>query len=177
MRLAMQHFIRVGILGHVGRFAATDAARYPRGARVICRTKRGLELGEVLSVADAFAPATDGMLLRRVTVEDDLLLDRLTRNRNEAFAACSARIAERQLPVVLVDVEHLFDGASLFFYFLGEVTPELDAITGELAALYDAHVQFQKFADVLAHGCGPDCGTEEAAYGDGGCATCGTCHN
>jgi cell fate regulator YaaT (PSP1 superfamily) len=173
----MQHFIRVGILGHVGRFAAADAARYPRGARVICRTKRGLELGEVLAAADEFAPATDGMLLRRVTVEDDLLLDRLRRHRDDAFAACSQRIAERGLPVILVDVEHLFDGASLFFYFLGEPTAELDAITGELAALYDAQVQFQKFADILHHGCGPDCGTETAVggCGDGGCSTCATC--
>jgi cell fate regulator YaaT (PSP1 superfamily) len=177
----MHHFVRVGLLGHVGRFAATDAARYPRGARVVCRTARGLEAGEVLAPAEDDM-AADGSLLRRITVEDDLLLDRLARHRDEAYHACAAKIAERGLPVVLIDVEHLFDGASLFFYFLGEVTPELDAITVELADLYDAQVQFQKFADTLTQGCGPNCGTAEAAgqgCSSGGCSTCTmlkTCH-
>ena len=48
-----QHFVRVGLLGSVGRFAAADRQRYARGTRVICRTHRGLEVGEVLSAADA----------------------------------------------------------------------------------------------------------------------------
>ena len=77
--------------------------------------------------------------------------------------------------VVLVDVEHLFDGQSLFFYFLGETTPELDALTSELAELYEAQVQFRKFTDTLTAGCGPHCGTEQAGSGgcgSGGCSTC-----
>ena len=82
-----------------------------------------------------------------------------------------------------MDVEHLFDGQSLYFYFLGEVTPELDAITGELAEIYETKVQFRKFAETLVKGCGPDCGTEDAAgngCGTGGCATCAAasaCHS
>ena len=73
---------------------------------------------------------------------------------------------------MLVDVEHLFDGQSLFFYFLGDTTPELDALTGELAEIYEAQVQFRKFTDTLTAGCGPGCGTEEAeqAARSGGCS-------
>ena len=71
-----------------------------------------------------------------------------------------------------MDVEHLFDGRSLYFYFLGEVTPEVEALTGELAAAYKAKVQFRKFVDALTVGCGTGCGTEEAA--GQGCAT-GAC--
>lgn len=173
----MHHFVRVGVLGHVGRFASEDCARYARGARVVCRTARGLEVGEVLAVAEGFGAATDGALLRRVTVEDDLLLDRLARHRDEAYAACHSLVAQRKLPVALIDVEHLFDGSSLYFYFLGEVTPEVDALTAELAALYDARVHFRKFAETLEGGCGPGCGTAEAAGQGcgtgGGCASCG----
>jgi cell fate regulator YaaT (PSP1 superfamily) len=167
-----QHFVRVGILGSVGRFAAADRQRYVRGARVICRTARGLEVGEVLSPVEAAeSPAMDGSLLRRVSTQDDLLLARLEKNREEAYEACAARLAERGLDAVLVDVEHLFDGQSLFFYFLGETTPELDAITSELADVYEAKAQLQKFADTLTAGCGPHCGTEEG----GGCGTSGGC--
>lgn len=168
------HLVRVGAVGHVGRFTAVDAVRYPRGARVIVRTGRGLEIGEVLSMADE-APArgeSDGSILRGMTVEDQLLEARLEKNRQEAFAACEARIRERGLAATLVDVEHLFDGRSLFFYFLGETPAELEAVTSELAEVYDAAVQFRKFADTVSEGCGPGCGTDEAT--GGGCKTCAT---
>jgi hypothetical protein len=107
-----------------------------------------------------------------VTVADDLLLSRLEKNRERAYRACAERLAERGIPTVLLDVEHLFDGQSLYFYFLGETVPELDAITAELAEAYEAKAQLQKFAETLVAGCGPHCGTEEAA----GCgSSCGSC--
>lgn len=118
---------------------------------------------------------SDGAVLRRVGVEDDLLLARLQKNKDEAYAACTSLLAERGIPAVLMDVEHLFDGRSLYFYFLGEVTPEIESLTSELAATYDSAIQFQKFADTLTHGCGPGCGTEDAegsGCGSGGCASC-----
>ena len=171
-----QHYVRFGLLGGVGRFAAADSQRYPRGARVVCRTGRGLEVGEVLAPLDTDSEqSSEGTLLRRMTVEDDLLLARIEKNRDEAYRACSERLVERGIGAVLVDVEHLFDGPSLFFYFLGETTPELDALTAELAELYEAQVQFRKFTETLTAGCGPHCGTEQAeggGCGSGGCSTC-----
>ena len=171
-----QLLVRVGVLGHVGRFTSVAGARYPRAARVVCRTQRGLEVGEVLSEIES--PTTfdsDGAVLRRMSVSDDLLLARLEKNKDEAYAACTSLLAERGIPAMLMDVEHLFDGRSLYFYFLGDVTPEVEQLTTELAATYDTVVQFQKFADTLSRGCGPDCGTESAAgngCGSGGCSTC-----
>ena len=105
-----------------------------------------------------------------MTVEDELLAARLSQNRQAAFDACTARLAELGLPVVLVNVEHLFDGRSLLFYFLGDVSPELEALTAELAELYEAQVQFRRFTEAVTEGCGPGCGTETAA----GCKTCVT---
>jgi hypothetical protein len=72
----------------------------------------------------------------------------------------------------LLDVEHLFDGRTLFFYFLGEVPPEVEAMTAELADLYDAQAKFRQFAQMVEEGCGPGCGTDEAT--GGGCSTCAT---
>lgn len=175
-RMLGQHFVRFGIPGYVGCFAAAEAERLPRGTRVIIRSSRGLETGEVLAPVDELLEGTrsDGTLLRRVTVEDELLLARLERNRSSAFAACVRLLDERRIPAALVDVEHLFDGQSLLFYFVGETPPELESITQDLAETYDAHVQFRKFTETLADGCGPGCGTEHAenGCGHGGCATC-----
>jgi cell fate regulator YaaT (PSP1 superfamily) len=163
--------------------ASVDGQRQARGARVVCRTPRGLEIGEVLSPVDEATLPADaanggvplGTVLRRMTVEDELLLARIEKHKHEAFVACERQLVERGIPAVLLDAEHLFDGQSLLFYFLGESTPELDALTRELAETYDAHVQFSKFAETLTAGCGPGCGTAEAegaGCGTGGCSTC-----
>lgn len=163
--MARFFLVRVGALGHVGRFyAGHDGVRYPRGCRVVVRTARGLELGEVLAECDEVPLyLADGKMLRRMTVSDELLEARLQMHREKAYAACAQRIAESDLPVVLMDVEQLFDGRNLVFYFLGDPTEELDRITGELAELYDTQVQFRRFAETVAQGCGPGCGTEDAA--------------
>ncbi|MBC8355567.1 MAG: hypothetical protein H8E66_26615 [Planctomycetes bacterium] len=173
--VAARHLVRIGVIGHVGRFDSVDGVLYPRHARVICRTTRGLEVGEVLSSSELGNPDAAGTLVRRLTVEDDLLLTRIERNRDEAFRACNELLAERDLPAVLMDVEHLFDGQSLYFYFLGDVGPEVEALTSELTAAYETTVQFHKFAETLTEGCGPGCGTEEAmgqGCSTGSCASC-----
>ncbi len=169
--MGRQHLVRVGALGHVGRFTAVDAVRYPRHARVVVRTGRGLELGEVLAGPEGpdDGPA-DGSILRGVTVEDQLLAARLEKHRQAAFEACAARLLEMNSAAVLMDVEHLFDGGTLLFYFLGEMTPELESLTADLAELYETQVQFRRFTNAVTEGCGPDCGTDAAA----GCKTCAT---
>jgi len=169
--LGRQHLVRVGALGHVGRFTAVDAVRYPRHTQVVVRTGRGLELGEVLTEPEGTddGPA-DGSILRGVTVEDRLLAARLEIHRQAAFEACAARLLEMNSPAVLMDVEHLFAGSTLLFYFLGEMTPELEALTADLAELYETHVQFRRFADAVTEGCGPACGTDDAT----GCKSCAT---
>jgi len=180
--MSRHHFVRVGALGHVGRFTAVDAVRYPRSARVIVRTSRGLEVGEVLALCDAPIErgAGDGAILRGMTVEDQLIEARLEKNRDQAFRACVRKLRELEANATLLDVEHLFDGRSLFFYFLGDVPSEVEAFTQELAEAYDGVAQFRKFADTMTIGCGPGCGTEEAA-GQGcvscatGCAVAGSC--
>jgi len=169
--VASKHLIRWGAPGFVAAFAAVDAVRYPRGAHVVLRTARGLELGEVLAPinGDAGAPA-GGEILRGLTAQDELLQTRLVKNRAAAFDACTRKIDELGLDAALLDVEHLFDGRSLIFYFLGDEPPGWELLAQELAEEYDAQVQFRAFSDAVAVGCGPDCGTENAT----GCGSCGT---
>ncbi|MCC6493368.1 MAG: hypothetical protein IT424_10125 [Pirellulales bacterium] len=170
------HLVRYGLMGHVGAFAAVDAVRYPRSSRVVIRSPRGLEVGEVLAEPDGEGrvASSDGQILRRMSVQDDLLEARLEQRRNEAFEACQELLAMVSVPATLVDVEHLFDGEGLYFYFLGDLPPEAQQITGRLAQTYEAAVEFRRFADALSEGCGPGCGTEEAK-GQGGCASCTGC--
>jgi cell fate regulator YaaT (PSP1 superfamily) len=171
------HVVRYGLLGHVGRFAATEAVRYPRRARVVVRSPRGLEVGEILAPPDdngLGAGESSGLILRRMSVQDDLLQARLERRRHEAFAACERLLTDAGVSAALVDVEHLFDGQGLFFYFLGDPPQAAAALTQQLADAYETAVEFRQFAETLADGCGPGCGTEEAK-GQGGCDSCSSC--
>jgi cell fate regulator YaaT (PSP1 superfamily) len=147
---------------------------YDRGTSVICRTRRGLEIGSVLNISEPSEESTFGTILRQASAEDHLLWARIERNRSSAFEDCQRLLDERNAQTALIDVELLFDGESIFFYFLGDITPAIEQLTQELAATYEAKVQLKQFAEAMATGCGPGCGTDEAAgCGDsGGCSTC-----
>ena len=110
-----------------------------------------------------------------MTVEDELVLARIERRRDSAFAACQTLLNDRRIPATLIDVEHLFDGRGLYFYFLGPSSSELDLLTSELAETYEAEVQFRDFTQAVTDGCGPGCGTDEASGGGCGAGTCSTC--
>lgn len=170
------HLVRYSLLGQVGRFVSADSTCYARHARVIVRSVRGLEIGEVLVEPTPTEVVADpsGQILRQMTIEDELLEARLEKHRHDAFEACSAILREHQIPAALVDVEHLFDGQGLFFYFLGDVPPEVEPLTQQLAEKYEATIAFRQFAKTLEQGCGPGCGTEEAK-GQGGCDDCTSC--
>ncbi|MFP6753647.1 MAG: PSP1 C-terminal domain-containing protein [Pirellulaceae bacterium] len=172
--MRQQFLARVGVMGYVGRFAAALPLPVSRGSRVICRTERGLEVAELLGdVEKVSSGEVDGTVLRIVTPSDDLLLARIEKHRDDAYRACALLLKEQQLDVTLMEVEQLFDGATLVFYFLGETTAELESITGRLAEEYESKVQFRRFAESVMEGCGPDCGTDEGAGCSlNGCSSC-----
>ena len=175
------HFVKTGLMGVLGTFEAGDFRKYARDQRVICRTRRGLEWGTVVcdighrdsgEVPIGSGQNCDGELLRTTTPDDEMIVERLDRFRDRAFEACRQLLAKRAVAVTLVDVEHLFDGESLFFYFLGETDSRIEGLTEELAATYDRKVKFKKFAESLSQGCGPTCGTAESSCKSSGCGSC-----
>jgi hypothetical protein len=175
MMSCRDHLVRIGVFGHVGRFVSVDPVSFDRGSRVICRSGRGLEVGEVLAHTDRVAARgeSDGSLLRRMTSEDELLWARLQKNRTAAFTACQALLESQQAEAALIDVETLFDAKTLYFYFLGVVPPEIQSTVDALAVAYESKAKIGDFATAVEHGCGPNCGTDEAeGCGSGSCSTC-----
>lgn len=168
------HLVKTGLMGVVGRYRSSDFTVFPRDTSVICRTARGLEAGHVLCALDGDgqndAAVVDGQLLRRISPDDQMILDRLNKFRDRAYTACSQLLDEQSINAVLVDVEHLFDGESVYFYFMGAIDPRLETLTASLAATYERKVKFKQFAETLASGCGPNCGTRDCSTE--GCATC-----
>jgi len=179
------YFVRVGVLGQIGRFTANEP-QLVRGQRVVCRTNRGLELGEVLSPSRGRTASSDphptiecdGRIERCLTAADNLWLKRIKQREQRAFRACVERLRAVSAEATLVEIECLFDGKSLYFHFLGKVTPEVSRLTQELADAYDGQAHLRRFAEAVDAGCGPLCGTGEGGgCGDScsGCAVAGAC--
>lgn len=175
----MTFLVRVGQFGQVGRFQAENSRALEYGCRVIVQTARGLEAGEYLDAEEVHAKSLggqslhDGQFVRAMTTQDELLEQRLNKNKNEAITACQQLLTERNLEAVILDADQTFDGKRLYFYFSGDVSEQVDEITDALGEVYDSEINFAEFAESLTQGCGPSCGTKEGS----GCGTsgCGSC--
>ena len=175
--MTSQYLVQTGVMGRIAAFQTADSRCYRRGQRVVCRTERGLEIGLVvcpLESGSGQGTTTSGVNLRPITADDQMILERLERYRDRAFQACSELVSSRGLDAILVDVEHLFDGRSIYFYFLGDDGGGFDELAAELSETYESTVRFRQFARTLASGCGPDCGTvDKGCSTAGGCGSCG----
>jgi cell fate regulator YaaT (PSP1 superfamily) len=167
------YFARYGTQGHVGVFESRLGVAFQHGAKVVCRTDRGTEAALVLNQVENEAAEVAGTIVRPFTHNDELLAERLQRYQGRAFASCSQVLRDRGIDVPLIDVEQLHDGENLFFYFLGEVDSSLEAVLEELADCYGKKIRFRQFAEKLASGCGPNCGTGESKCSTGACSSCG----
>lgn len=166
------YFVRIGALAEV--HAASSEGPLARGRRVITRTPRGIELGEVLQPRRNGSPRVSPsvQILRPTSPEDELLIRRLDRNKHRAIEQCRVRLAEAGSTATLLDVDQLFDGGTLVMHFLGPVDEVAESVTKEIADQYESVVQTRHFSKLLRDGCGPDCGTDQGGGCGTGCAGC-----
>ena len=172
--MAGWYFVRTGILGAVRRGYAADGS-YPQGRRVVVRDDGALRMGQVLAPCRRPAGLDEASvtIVRPATVEDELLAGRLERRQAEAVASCQAYLRERGVRACLLDAEYALDGSQLWFYFLGEAPDENEDLLAELARRHGVAIELASFVRTLTEGCGPDCGSADAAgCGDGGCSVC-----
>jgi hypothetical protein len=162
--------VRVGVMGEVWRLHNPSGLVLGRGQRVVCRSPRGIELGTIVSASQVHAN-TEGAILRLCTSQDELLDSRLCKFKTQAVEACRSEIERQGLEATLLDVDHLFDGRTLVFHFLGDLDHRVQEITDRLVDAYERQAKLKVFAQLLAEGCGPGCGTKAG----GGCGTEGGC--
>src|SRR3712207_6357816 len=91
------------------------------GDWAIVETVRGPELGRIAAapaeLAEAELLGEIKPVLRRATQADIDHLAHLQQYVDEALAICAEKVAEHQLPMLLVKAEYNFDGSRLTFFF------------------------------------------------------------
>jgi nitrite reductase/ring-hydroxylating ferredoxin subunit len=144
------YLVRYGVMGHVSRVGSNRLIPCRRGDRVIVNTDRGLEVGEVLEAPSGVAGNSSkkkpaGELLRVMSEEDQREQQLLDSTQPSAIRMCEQLVAERKLPITIVDVEQLFDGETIMVHYLGELTEKLGPIAVELSnAAGNRRVLFQR---------------------------------
>jgi cell fate regulator YaaT (PSP1 superfamily) len=122
---------------------------YRRGARVIARTSRGLENGEVLCEAtdDVVAKMSDpgsGTIQREVSSQDLHEIEHLKKTADAEFETCRRLIQELALDMDLVDVEMIFGGERVVVYYLSEARIDFRELVKLLSAEFQTRVEMRQ---------------------------------
>jgi cell fate regulator YaaT (PSP1 superfamily) len=168
------YIVRHGAVRFLGEFAALNNQRYLRGTDVVIRSDRGQEVGQVLCASSPQAVTmlsepTKGQILRPMTLEDKQRVESIQdRQRHEFDTACRF-IADRKLQMALVDVEHLFGGERIVFYFLAEKRVDFRELVKDLARDFQTRIELRQIGV-------RDEAKLKADYGDCGKPVCCNTH-
>ncbi|HKA07249.1 MAG TPA: regulatory iron-sulfur-containing complex subunit RicT [Gemmataceae bacterium] len=169
-----KYIVRHGAMRLMGEFAAPPTATFARGDRVVTRTERGQELGEVLCPANPQAVSylpepTHGDILRRLTEEDCRREDQLRANTRQQFETGARLVSEHRLAMQLVDVEYLFGGERIIFYFLAEKRVDFRELVRAMAREFQTRIELRQIGV-------RDEAKLKADYGDCGKPVCCNTH-
>jgi cell fate regulator YaaT (PSP1 superfamily) len=140
--------VRHGAMRFLGEFEA-EGATYARSDEVVVRTERGLEVGQLLCPASSrttelLSEPTRGRIVRTLSERDRDERDRLRQAEQREMETCSRFVEQRKLQMELVDVEHLFGGERIVFYFLAEKRVDFRELVRDLAREYQTRIEMRQ---------------------------------
>ncbi len=164
-----KYAIRFGYLGFVGEFTYKGEEKLKRGQKVVLRSQRGREVGEVIClITDTPDPENPfelerktvqkyveasgqdylqpdaGEVLRVLTDKDIRELETI-KAEEEMEREFAAEVARKQnLPMRLVRVEHLFGGEKIIFYFTAPGRVDFRQMVRELARRYRTRIELRQ---------------------------------
>src|SRR5687767_9656721 len=144
-----KYVVRYGVMRALGVLATRGNERFARGTKVVARTNRGLEAGEVLCEATEEAvkhlqdPAS-GQILRELSPQDANELAHIKTNERKEFEACQKHVVDLNLPMQLVDVEHLFGGERIVIYYLSEERVDFRDLVKALAGEFQTRIEMRQ---------------------------------
>ena len=144
-----KYLVRYGAMRLLGIFETSGEDRCERGRRVIARTERGLEAGEVLCEASAEAVAQlkdphEGQILRKMTPDDAREIARIDQRRGEQLAVCQTSIDKLELSMQLVDIEQVFGGERIVVYYLAEGRVDFRELVRMLASEFQTRIEMRQ---------------------------------
>jgi cell fate regulator YaaT (PSP1 superfamily) len=145
----MNFIVRHGLMRFLGEYEPIPEGHYARGQDVLVRSERGLEIAAILCestprAVQLLSEPTKGQIIRVMTEEDHVQARASQAKEQAAFLRCQEFIQERKLQMDLVDVEHLFGGERLVFYFLAEKRVDFRELVKDLAREYRTRIEMRQ---------------------------------
>ena len=144
-----RYLVRYGVMRHLAILSARGGATLGRGKKVIARTSRGLEVGEILCEAeqekfDESDVASEGQILREMSAEDENEAAHILASAKNEFDLCRQHVEHLSLQMQLVDVEHLFGGERIIVYYLAEGRIDFRELVKRLAAEFQTRIEMRQ---------------------------------
>ncbi|MEZ6059748.1 MAG: regulatory iron-sulfur-containing complex subunit RicT [Planctomycetaceae bacterium] len=142
--------VRYGAMRHLGEFAAKRNQPIRRGDEVIVKTDRGVEWGTVLRDADARtreylgSGARSGRILRMASDEDRRSLEEVADREKTSFREAQRMINERRMQMQLVDIEQVFGGERIIFYYLAEQRVDFRDLVKGMAREFNTRIEMRQ---------------------------------
>ncbi len=158
--------VRYGAMLSIGEFKHNSETPIPRGTKVVIRSERGVELGEVVAPVCAecdrfhltsdklkqfirdngpdYPFRRDGRILRLANPQDVIDYRHLEQSAREAAKYCRQIIRDQNLDMRLVAVEHLLGGERLVFFFAAEHRVDFRDLVRLLASQYRTRIEMQQ---------------------------------
>lgn len=133
-----------------GRIYHFDSAglKLKKNDCVLVNTENGPAIGivmrEAIHLVSDNLPTELKTVIRKLTDEDRLAEEEIRRTEGEAFDFCLARIAARNMPMKLVEVESLFDGSKMIFYFTAENRVDFRELVKDLVQKYKTRIELRQ---------------------------------
>lgn len=133
----------------LGIFAPRGNEGFPRGTKVIARTTRGLESGEVLCEAtpeaiEQLQDPDNGQILREMSDDDEKELYRIASRRQADYDLCDTQIRDSNLPMKLIDVERIFGGERIIVFYLAENRVDFRDLVKSLASEFQTRIEMRQ---------------------------------
>lgn len=156
--------VRYGRLHELGFFELGDIVIPKTPTRVVIKNQRGLEIGDVvgpLAVNESGQPMLSesqikqyyqnsqinldpkpvGQIIRIATAEDLSEEQHLRKFVAEEAEFCKKLIRQMKLPMKIVDVDHIFGGERIIFYFMSETRVDFRELVKALAQEFQSRIE------------------------------------
>jgi len=118
------------------------------GDEVVVPAARGVEYGRVVSsikeVSEEELEEPLKKVMRRATPRDHEHQRQNAERKEEAYRTCRRLIQQHKLPMKLVDVDYVFDGSSVVFYFTAEGRVDFRELVKDLATRLKARIELRQ---------------------------------
>ena len=118
------------------------------GTDVVVETARGLEYGRAVignrEVEEKSVVHPLRKVVRAASDDDRDTMAAVKEKEDQARAVCLEKIAQRQLPMKLVEVEYSFDGSKVLFYFTSEGRVDFRELVKDLASVFKTRIELRQ---------------------------------